>query len=245
MDGVTLALFLLGAFLGGLTSGVAGFAMGLVASGIWLHIITPLETATLIVALGPLTQGYGVWKLRHALKWRPLAPYIIGGAFGVPLGAALLAYVSPSAVRTGTAVLLIVYSIYGLARPAFRPIKAGFAADLGIGFLNGLLGGLTGLIGIVATVWCQWRGLGKDAQRLIFQPVILSMAIISLISLGAAGAITVGTIKLFLLAAPALLAGLWIGFILYGRLDDAAFRKVVLVLLLLSGVSLIVPLVGR
>ncbi len=163
----------------------------------------------------------------------------------MPLGTTLLAYISPSALRTGTGVLLAVYGVYGLARPVFKPIRVGFATDLGIGFVNGLLGGLTGLIGIVATIWCQWRGLGKDAQRLIFQPVILSMAIISLVSLGAAGAITVGTIKLFLLAAPALLAGLWIGFILYGRLDDAAFRKVVLVLLLLSGLSLIVPLPGR
>lgn len=245
MDGVTLAFFLLAAFLGGVTSGVAGFAMGLVASGIWLHIITPLKTATLIVAFGPLTQGYGVWKLRHALKWRPLAPYIIGGAFGVPLGTALLAYVNPSAVRTGTAALLIVYSVYGLARPAFRPIKAGLAADLGIGFINGLLAGMTGLVGIVITMWCQWRGLGKDAQRLIFQPVILATAMITLTSLGIAGAITAETIKLLLLAAPALVAGLWTGFVLYGRLDDAGFRKVVLVLLLLSGLSLIVPLPGR
>jgi uncharacterized protein len=37
-----------------------------------------------------------------------------------------------------------------------------------------------------------------------------------------------------------LLAGTWIGMRLYGRLDEAAFRKVVLVLLLLSGAALII-----
>jgi hypothetical protein len=45
---------------------------------------------------------------------------------------------------------------------------------------------------------------------------------------------------LYLLGLPALLAGLWVGFKLYGKLDDAAFRKLVLVLLLVSGLSLIV-----
>ena len=34
--------------------------------------------------------------------------------------------------------------------------------------------------------------------------------------------------------------GLWIGFALYGKLDDAAFRKLILVLLLVSGSTLIV-----
>ena len=41
-------------------------------------------------------------------------------------------------------------------------------------------------------------------------------------------------------ALPALLAGSWLGLKLFGRLDEAMFRKVVLVLLLISGVTLII-----
>ena len=44
MDGIALGLFLLAAFIGGFASGVAGFAMGFILSGIWLHLITPLQT---------------------------------------------------------------------------------------------------------------------------------------------------------------------------------------------------------
>jgi hypothetical protein len=50
-----------------------------------------------------------------------------------------------------------------------------------------------------------------------------------------------GTLKLFLLGFPALLAGLWLGVAAYGKLDDAAFRKAILILLLVSGLSLVVP----
>jgi len=70
MDGTILTLFVLATFLGGFVSGFSGFAMGIVVSGIWLHIITPIQTATLIAGYGLLTQGYGIWKLRHALNWR-------------------------------------------------------------------------------------------------------------------------------------------------------------------------------
>jgi len=59
--------------------------------------------------------------------------------------------------------------------------------------------------------------------------------------LGASGAVTAYTVKLFLLCLPMLLAGTWVGMRLYGRLDEAGFRRVVLILLLLSGIFLIVP----
>jgi uncharacterized membrane protein YfcA len=241
MDGIALGFFLLAAFLGGLASGIAGFAMGFVVSGIWLHIITPIQTTTLIVGYGLWTQGYGVWMLRHALSWRTMAPFIIGGVIGVPIGTLLLTSINPEYLRTGVGLLLILYGIYGLARPAFKPVQVGIPADVGIGFLNGLFAGLTGLPGFVVTIWCQMRGWSKDVQRTVFQPVMLAAIVINAISLSIAGAVTAETVKLYLLGLPALLAGLWIGFKLYGRLDDAAFRKVVLLFLLVSGLALIVP----
>jgi len=57
----------------------------------------------------------------------------------------------------------------------------------------------------------------------------------------ATGAVTPETLKLYALGFPFMLAGLWSGFKLYGKIDDEIFRKVVLVLLLLAGLSLIVP----
>ena len=242
MDGMVLGLFLLSTFIGGVTTGLAGFAMGLVVSGVWLHILTPMQTAALIVGYSLLVQSYSIWKLRHALSWGKVTPFIVGGAVGVPIGALLLAYINPAHLRFGVGVLLVLYSLYGLAKPALKPIHAGMPADVGIGFLNGLLGGLTGLAGVVVTVWVQLRGLPKDDQRAIFQPVILAAMVMTAISLTLAGAVTTETIKLYLYGLPVLAAGMWLGLKLYGKLDDAAFRKVILVLLLLSGLTLVVPM---
>jgi uncharacterized membrane protein YfcA len=136
-------------------------------------------------------------------------------------------------------MLLVVYSIYGLAKPAFKPRKVGATADGSIGFLNGVLGGLTGLPGFIITVWCQTRGWTKDQQRAVFQPVILAGMALIAISLSVTGAITTETLKLYVIGLPALLAGLWLGFQFYGKLDDATFRKLILVMLLLAGLALI------
>jgi uncharacterized membrane protein YfcA len=241
MDGMFLGLFLFATFIGGVTTGLAGFALALVVSGIWLHIITPIQTATLIVGYNLLTQGYAIWKLRHALSWRNVWPFIVGGAIGVPIGTILLIYIDPMYLRTGLGGLLVAYSIYSLVRPAFTPVQSGVPADVGIGFLNGLLGGLTGLTGIIVTVWCQLRGWPKDVQRAVFQPVNLAAIVMSAVSLSFAGAVTAETVKLYVLGLPVLLAGMWTGLKLYGKLNDAAFRKVLLLLLLVSGLALVVP----
>jgi uncharacterized protein len=241
MDGIVLGLFLLAAFIGGFASGLAGFAMGFVVSGIWLHILTPIQTTTLIVGYGLLTQGYGVWKLRRALSWRNIAPFIIGGAIGIPIGTMLLTYIDPAYLRSGVGVLLVIYGAYGLAQPKLKPVPGSVAADAGIGFANGILAGLTGLPGFIITIWCQLRGWTKDTQRAVFQPVMLAAIVMNVISLGLVGAITADTMQLYLLGLPAMIAGLWVGFKLYGRLDDVAFRKVLLVLLLVAGLGLILP----
>jgi uncharacterized membrane protein YfcA len=242
MDGWHLALFLIATYFGGLTSGLSGFAMGLVVSGIWLHLVSPQQNALLIVLCGLVTQGSGIWRVRHAISWRAVAPYIIGGAIGIPVGIALVTTVDPGTIRFGIGVLLLAYSLYSLLRPAFKLPKASFPADLGVGVVNGLIGGLTGLGGVAVTVWCQARGGEKDKLRAIFQPVLFATFVMTTIAFAIAGTFTMETMKLYALALPVLIAGIWSGFGLYGKLDDAGFRKVILVLLLASGVALIVPM---
>lgn len=241
MDGMVLTIFLLASFLGGLTSGLAGFAMGLVVSGFYLHILTPIQTATLIVGYGFVTQGYGVWALRHSVRWRSAAPFIAGGVIGVPAGTMLLTYVDPAIMRIAVGALLAVYSIYSLTRPTIKLTHEGIPTEIAVGFLNGLLAGLTGLVEIVVVIWCQLRSWPKDVQRTIFQPVLLATIVTSTISLTLAGAVTGETVKLYLLGLPCMLAGTWAGLKLYGKLDDTAFRKVILMLLLVLGMSLVVP----
>ena len=172
MDELTFVVFALAALVGGFVSGFSGFAMGLVVSGVWLHIMTPIQTATLIAGYGLLTQGYGIFKLRNNLDWRKAWLLGLGTVIGIPVGVGILSYLNPGYLRLGVGVLLIVYAIYGLARPFFAPMKIGTGADIAIGISNGVLGGLAGLGGIISTISCQWRGWPKDVQRAVFQPVL-------------------------------------------------------------------------
>lgn len=245
MDSFSLGIFLIAAFVGGLTSGLSGFAMGLVVSGIWLHLITPTQTALLIALCGLVTQGAGMWRVRQAIKWQAVLPFVAGSAVGVAIGALLLTTIDQNSVRLTIGVLLIVFSLYNLLRPKFAVPEAGTPVAVVVGVANGVIGGLTGLGGIAMAVWSQLRGGNKDAQRAIFQPVMFATFLMTAISLGFVGTYTAETMKLYALALPALIAGIGCGIWLYGKLDDAAFRKVILVLLLASGASLVGPALLR
>jgi uncharacterized protein len=237
---IDLLLFAIASFAASLVTGLAGFAFGLVAAALWLHVLTPVQTTALIVGFGLLVQGFSVWKLRRALDLGRLLPFVVGGALGVPIGAALLRWTSPPLLRAAVGVVLIAFSLYSLARPKLRTVAGGRAADGGVGFLSGVLGSMTGLGGILPTIWCGLRGWPKDEQRAVFQPVAVAIFAMTALWFGGTGLLTAQTLWLFAIGLPAVLAGLWLGLALYGRLDEAGFRKVVLALLLASGVVLVV-----
>jgi uncharacterized protein len=241
MDGLVFTLFAVAAFAGGFVSGFSGFAMGLIVSGVWLHVITPMQTATLIAGYGLLTQGYGIFNLRHVLDFQKTWPLALGTVVGIPIGVSILAYLNPAYLRFGVGALLVLYTIYGLTRPVFAPIRIGVGPDIAIGISNGLLGGLTGLGGVISTISCQLRGWPKDVQRAVFQPVLFTAFVVISLSQAVAGSITKDTLVLYGLGVPFMVAGLWSGFRLFGKINDETFRKTVLVLLLFAGLSLIVP----
>lgn len=242
-DASLLIPFVVATFLGAFVAGVAGFAFGLVAAAIWLHVLTPLQTATLIVVYGLIVQGYAVWKLRRALDWRRLLPLVIGGQIGVPLGIELLRWLPASAMRAAIGVVLIIFSLYSLTRPKLMPMAdAGPLADGAAGVASGIVGGATGLAGILPTIWASMRGWPRDEQRAVFQPVGVAIFAGCLVWLGGTGSVDRGTLLLFLGGLPALFVGSWLGLRLYGHLDEAGFRKIILGLLLLAGVALVAPL---
>lgn len=182
-----------------------------------------------------------MWKLRRALKLGRLLPFLVGGAIGLPVGMALLRWTPAAELRAAVGVVLVLFSLYRLARPQIRKFTAaGRLSDGGIGVLSGILGGLTGFGGILPTIWSGLRGWPRDEQRAVFQPTGVAIFLGTILLLGGAGTITADTLRLFLIGLPALLVGTWLRLRLYGRLDEAGFRRVVLVLLLFSGIALIV-----
>jgi uncharacterized membrane protein YfcA len=172
------------------------------------------------------------------VKLSRLVPFVVGGALGVPLGVYVLRWASPSHMRMFVGLALILFSLYSLVRPKLRPVQGGTVAEGLVGVVSGFLGGSTGLAGLPVIIWATLRGWGKDEQRAVM-PVASLIFAMTLAWLGSTSMVTTDTVRLFFWGLPALALGTWIGLKLYGKLDEATFRTIVLVLLLISGLALL------
>lgn len=234
----TLSIVWLGGFLGGVASGAAGFAYGVVATSIWLHAISPLHTVMLVVSGGLIIQSSLVYKMRKSLDWPRLAPFLIAGLAGVPVGVWLVVKTDQSAIRLGVAIFLVLYGFYALFAPRLPHVSGGQTADAAVGFLGGVMGGLVGLSGLAPAVWTQLRGWPKDVARGIYQPFILVAHIAALLLIGIVALDRVGVV-LFLLVAPAIALGGWVGWMIYGKLSERQFQQMFAGLLVASGFLLL------
>lgn len=234
-----LLTFLIGTFTAAFVTGLAGFAFGMVAAAIWLHALSPVQVTALIVFYALIVQSHAVWKIRHTLNVRRLVPFIAGSAVGIPAGAALLTWATPASLRLGVGALLTAFSLYNLISPKLPVVtQAGKPLDSAVGVCNGALAGATGLAGILPMIWSGMRGWPKNEQRAVFQPTAVATFLMMLAWMGGTGTLMMESGRLFVIGLPALAAGTWLGWKLYGRLDEVSFRKVILWLLLVSGVAL-------
>src|SRR6266702_7527166 len=121
----TIGLVVLGGFLGGIASGAAGFAYGVVATSIWLHAISPIHAALLVVVGGMINQGGLVWTIRRTIDLGRLWPFLAGGALGVPLGVLLVLKTNPRGIQIALALFMILYGIYALLGPRLPHVSWG------------------------------------------------------------------------------------------------------------------------
>jgi uncharacterized membrane protein YfcA len=234
-------------FLAGTVSGLSGFAFSAVAACI-LWLLPPLQAVPLIMLLSVCNQLLSVGALRREIVLRSTPEregalaYIAGGFVGAPIGLGLLQALPMRLFAGGLGLFLIIYSMLVLLKPDRLRIRlSGWKPATAVGAAGGIVGGFSAFPGSIPVVYLGLRGLGKSETRNITQPYILALQLISLSIL----AVTRSSIfdmqfwLLWALTLPAVLLGTSTGLTLYRRFSEVNFRRAVLILLIVSGVSLL------
>ena len=240
LDFTSCFLLSLAAFSGALVSGCAGFAFSAVAGSVLLRVLPPMEAVPLMMVCSVGVQAASVWSLRQDVHWKGSLTLIIGGLVGIPIAVYLLQNVETGAFRVGFGMAVALYAAYMLFRPALTSLHQvqSSARSILIGFGGGLIGGLTAMPGALPTIWCDMHGLPKNQQRGLVQPFIAAMQICALALLLSSKSISPHVLVDVAVSVPALAAGTVLGIILFKRVDQVAFRRIILITLLFSGLSL-------
>ncbi|HZD88666.1 MAG TPA: sulfite exporter TauE/SafE family protein [Pseudolabrys sp.] len=238
----TIAFLWVGTLVGAIAAGGAGFAFGLTASSIWLHRIDPLHSALLINCCGTMLHMTTIWPQRKHVEIRRVWPFVVGGLIGIPIGVRVLLILDAGMLKAALGAFLLVFGAYALLAPRIHTVAGGGrVADAGIGFIGGILSGVGGYSGVVPTIWTQLRGWPKQMARAVYQPYIIVIQFGTVVGIVWASLDRGGAhlLLLVLLVLPPLALGTWIGWQLYGRLNDLRFRQALAILLIASGATLV------
>ncbi|MGD9868485.1 MAG: sulfite exporter TauE/SafE family protein [Hyphomicrobiales bacterium] len=233
-----LALFLPMSLFSGFVRGLTGFGGPLILIPAMAFFISPVSaTATAVV----VDMWSNVTLLRQAIRNASRNTVILlalSSGLAIPMGGWVLLTADPEMVKrilyiaVGIAALILLTG-WRFPRP-MKPVEL-----LGGGALAGLVMGSTGLgIIIVPVLFSMPEAAATSRANLVVWVFLMSVLLGSVLALGGG----FGTTELIrgLALAPAYLLGTWLGQKAFGRIDEKAFRTIILVFLLIfSGVGLV------
>src|SRR5688500_14980085 len=227
------------AFLGALVFGITGFGAALVTIPLATHLV-PLKFALALFVLVDLAcamrVGFESPKNAVRAEWTRLVPMIIAGTV---VGVTLLVNLPRQAATIALGVFIILYALYALRAPQIRhPVSSAWA------WLAGFAGGITSTVfgagGPPYVIYLSRRGLTQPQLR-----ATLGLATLTSISLRAVAFILTGLLLdpriwlIALAAVPAALVGIEWPRRLYFRVSRPLLMKLIYLVLLASGVSLL------
>ena len=228
-------------FAGAFVSGMAGFAFSAVAGAILFHVFQPSEAVPLMMACSVGVQASTLLTLRQHMRWRESLFLIAGGLLAMPIAVFLLQSADTRSLQMAFGGLITAYAAYSLFRPALShlPTMDHQGRNMLIGFGGGLIGGLTAMPGALPTIWCDMHGMPKDQQRGLVQPFIAAMQVSALVLLLTRHELPSNILIDLAVSLPPLAAGTMLGVLMFRRINEALFRRMVLIMLLVSGLSLV------
>lgn len=234
-------ILLLGAAAGGFINGLAGFGTALFALGFWLQIMPPAQAVSVVVVMSVISGLQGVWLVRASIMDHPkrLARFLLPALVGVPLGIVALSVLHPDMLKLIIAGFLILYGGFFSLRSSLPKLERPTpVVDSLVGFMGGVLGGAASLSGALPTMWCAMRTWPKAETRAVLQPfnvVVLGVAALVFAFKGAYGAQTLIYIAI---ALPVTMIFAQIGISIFKRLSDDQFRRLLVAMMLVSGLVL-------
>ncbi|WP_428565715.1 MAG: sulfite exporter TauE/SafE family protein [Solidesulfovibrio sp. DCME] len=232
---VTLSL---AAFLGGFTQGLTGFGSTLLALPL-LALVMDLRLATPVCCLLAVTINVVlVSRLFGHIRWRALLLLFGASLPGVAVGARALGAVPGDWLKLAMAAVVLSFVALSL-RPARVRGRPGRGLGLAAGFAAGCMGAAIGVNGPIVAMWVLRQGYDRDSVRATLTSFFLLAGFGVVGAQSLVGLVTPEVLSDYLVALPALLGGIGLGMAGCGRLGEGRFTRVVLVVLALSGTSIL------
>lgn len=237
-------IVLAGSFLQGLT----GFGLGMTIVGlVSAFAVAPVSFTADLVNFVALPHGMMVlWPRRQEVDWRLVATFLLGIGPGLALGLYLLRQLEGRGILEivlGAAVCsaALVFAF----RPTPRSTRTPLPASVTVGLLSGTLGGLFSVAGPPVVFYLYLQKMEVTRIRSTLVATFVTVGTLRAAALGATGYLTGPVLGTAALMAPLAILSAALAAPLTEKIPAAALRRVVFVLLVVLGLTVIGRGVGR
>lgn len=221
--------------------GLCGFANTLVFSTILSFSTNNVNISPVELVLGLPSNIMISYKERKSVQWKvclPLAGLVLLG--DIP-GILLLKNTNTQVIKGIFGFVIIAIGVEMLLREYMRKTKKSQLLLITIGILSGILCGLYGIGALLAAYMGRVTDNSSSFKGNLCI-VFLIDNLFRLVMYGVTGIITLATLKQSVILFPFMALGLFQGMKGSSFLDEKKIKKLVIIMLILSGVSLIVTL---
>lgn len=227
--------------LGGLVKGVSSFGLPTVSVPI-IVLILPLPTTVSILAvpliLSNLYQMLAAGDIKGSIQrhWSLYVALLVT----LPIGVYFLAVVNTATLSVILGIVLIAITsleLMGIPLTFLKSHQRKVAPIIGV--FSGIIGGMTSLFAILPIFFFVATGLEKEKFVSAVSVMLFSGSVILALSLQNANHLGVLEVVYGLIGMIPIMGFVWVGSQLRKRVDQVFFRKVVLSLILVVGISMI------
>lgn len=221
--------------------GLCGFANTLVFSTILSFSTNNVNISPVELVLGLPSNIMISYKERKSVQWKvclPLAGFVLLG--DIP-GILLLKNTNTQVIKGIFGFVIIAIGVEMLLREYMGKTKKSQLLLITIGILSGILCGLYGIGALLAAYMGRVTDNSSSFKGNLCI-VFLIDNLFRLVMYSVTGIITLATLKQSVILFPFMALGLFLGMKGSSFLDEKKIKKLVIIMLILSGVSLIVTL---
>jgi uncharacterized membrane protein YfcA len=217
----------------------AAAAMPLLALVVPLKILVPVWTLLgLTSSITIVARDYRFVAVPVLLRTLPT------GLIGIAIGLYVFKALPGRSLAQGLGALVVAYGLYSLWTTTRPPTKTSASPRL-LAPIAGVLGGAVGttfgtMASIFYAIYFDAIRLAKEHFRATMSAMMLTLSVIRGAGYFAVGEFGSEALIAFAFAFPMMLLGIFIGDRFHGDMDETTFRRMIAVVLVVSGVALMV-----
>jgi uncharacterized membrane protein YfcA len=240
LGALQLVTLVVGLAIAGLAKGATAMGLPLIATPILASVFGPKQAVVIItipIFVANTLLVLQSWRVLGYL--RTLAPLILANVAGTVAGALLLAGLDQRTFAILITAMVVLFLARGeriVGDPGAR--RARLLVPI-VGFVGGVMQGTTSISSPVIGSFFHAMRLPPREYVITLASVFQISSAVQLVSYGALGLFTPDLLALGVIACIPMLVALMAGIAIRGRLDQARFRQVIVVLLVASVVNLL------